>query len=279
MKNKLLRTTFIVFRRLKDPYYQGAAAELGFYLLFSIVPIFTLMFQALSFFEFTKELVDSIRMQFQNNELISIIIKSIGDMNGFGIVFLISALWAASKFEFSLIRMANYTYGIDRVGAKGYISTRVRAIITMMALIVAICLGLLVLVYGEMIFQLINVVLEEFLGFALHIDKLVMLLKWPVALVVYGIFIAANYSVLPRERIPLRETVPGSIFASVGIIIVSVVYYVYFNNFASFNMIYGSFAAVVALLLWFYILGYILVLGMVINAVWFGKGDRLTQVI
>lgn len=272
MRNKIRRTGFVVFRRFRDPYYQGAAAELAFYLLFSIVPMITLLFYILSVSDMTVELVEMISRQFAKNELISSILDAIGDMSGgMSLAFIIPAIWAASKFEFSLIRMANYTYGFGGGSAAGYIKARVRAIVTIAGLILAIGLGLIILVYGDMLIKGINIVISQFLGAELHIDMISGLLKWPVALIIYGVFIAVNYSFLPMERVPIRKTIPGSIFASAGIIIVTIVYYIYFNNFSEFNMIYGSFAAVVALLLWFYFLGYVMVLGMLINAVWFDE--------
>ncbi|MBR5228720.1 MAG: YihY/virulence factor BrkB family protein [Firmicutes bacterium] len=270
MKSKMARTSFIVLNRLKDPYYQGAAAELGFYLLFSIVPIITLLFHFLSVTDTTVELVRSISQEFAKNELVSTVLEAIGDMNGgISIAFLIPALWAASKFEFSLMRMADYTYGFGDRNAVRFIKNRLRAIVTIAGLIIAICLGLIVLVYGDMLFHLLNVFLDQYLGLALHIDQILKVLKWPLAMLIYVVFIAINYSILPMERIPFKKTIPGSIFAASGFIIVSVGYYAYFYNFSKFNMIYGSFAAVVALLLWFYLIGFIMVVGMLINAAWY----------
>lgn len=270
MKSKMARTSFIVLRRLKDPYYQGAGAELGFYLLFSIVPIITLLFHFLSVTDTTVEIVRNISAEFAKNQLVSTIMDAISGMNGgISIAFLVPALWAASKFEFSLMRMANYTYGYGGRNAVIFIKNRVRAIITMAALIIAICLGLIILVYGDMLLEVLNMFMSEYLGLQLYIDQIFSFLKWPMALGIYVVFIAANYSILPMERVPFKKAVPGSIFAAAGIIIVSVGYYIYFENFSKFNMIYGSFAAVVALLLWFYLIGFIMVVGMLINAAWY----------
>ena len=38
-----------LIKRLQDPYYQGAAAEMGFYFIFSIVPIITILTQILGY--------------------------------------------------------------------------------------------------------------------------------------------------------------------------------------------------------------------------------------
>ena len=37
-----------LIQRLQDPYYHGAAAEMGFYFIFSIVPIITILTQILT---------------------------------------------------------------------------------------------------------------------------------------------------------------------------------------------------------------------------------------
>jgi membrane protein len=97
-------------------------------------------------------------------------------------------------------------------------------------------------------------------------------LKWPIGLVVYWFFLAVVYKLLPGKRISIKHTIPGSLFAAAGIIIITAGYSIYLKHFSSFNVVYGSMGAVIALLFWFYLVGYILVLGMVINSVWFDEG-------
>ena len=47
-----LRNMFILgFKQLQDPYYQGFAAQIAFYLLLSIVPIILLVTQILGVFD------------------------------------------------------------------------------------------------------------------------------------------------------------------------------------------------------------------------------------
>ena len=74
-----------------------------------------------------------------------------------------------------------------------------------------------------------------------------MLLPWPIIFVIYFLFIAVNYSILPcTVRFPLRHTLPGSLFASVGIILSSLGYQIYFSYFSNLNLIYGSLGALIA---------------------------------
>ena len=88
-------------------------------------------------------------------------------------------------------------------------------------------------------------------------------------LAVYGMFLSVTYKLLPGKRISIKHTLPGSIFSAVGIVVITAVYSVYLKYFSNFNVVYGSLGAVIALLLWFYLVSYILMLGMVINAAWF----------
>ena len=50
MVKKVFYKTMTLITRLQDPYYHGAAAELGFYFIFSIVPIITILTQILGYF-------------------------------------------------------------------------------------------------------------------------------------------------------------------------------------------------------------------------------------
>ena len=47
----------MVLRQIQDPYYQGFAAQISFYLILSIVPIFILIAQVLGLFDISMETV------------------------------------------------------------------------------------------------------------------------------------------------------------------------------------------------------------------------------
>lgn len=83
-----------------------------------------------------------------------------------------------------------------------------------------------------------------------------------VGLVTLGLFYryGPNH---PEERPPWIT--PGSLLASALWATVSLGFSYYLANFNSYNRIYGSIGAVVALLMWFYLLAYVVLLGGVVN--------------
>lgn len=264
--------TIRTIRRLREPYYQGTAAEMGFYFIFSIIPLLTLMLQMLNFFDLTGRLYDSMFIRFEGNEMATYVLSAVQSALGsasFSVAFIIVALWGASKIIFSMIRMANYTYRVGDVKRNSYVRSRIRSIVTVAMLILMIVATLVVIVYGNSLVRLANAVLQEFLNITFNADWLFSMLRWPVVLAVYCLFLVVTYKLLPGKRIPFRHTVPGSVFAAVGIVVITAGYSVYLKYFSNFNVVYGSLGAVIALLLWFYFVSYILMLGMVINAAWF----------
>lgn len=272
MKRKLFYVTIRTIRRLRDPYYQGAAAEMGFYFIFSIIPLLTLMLQMLTFFDLTERLYESMFLRFEGNEMATYVLSAVQDAlsNGsFSVAFILVALWGASKIIFSMIRMANYTYRVGDVKRNSYVRSRVRSVVTVAMLILMIVATLVVFVYGNSLVRLANAVLQEFLNITFNADWLFSALRWPIALAIYGMFLAVTYKLLPGKRIEIKHTVPGSVFAAVGIVVITAGYSIYLKYFSNFNVVYGSLGAVIALLLWFYLVSYILMLGMVINAAWF----------
>lgn len=276
MKRKLFYVTIKTIRRLRDPYYQGAAAEMGFYFIFSIIPLLTLMLQTLSLFDLSDRLYDSVFERFEGRDMVIDVLSAVKDAlgsGGFSLTFIIVTLWAASKIVFSMIRMANYTYRLDSRKKNGYVRSRFRAVLTVIMLIFMVAATLVVYVYGNALVKLANAVLHEFLNIQFSADWLFSALRWPVALAVYAAFLAVMYKLLPGKRISIKHTAPGSLFAALGIVVITGGYSVYLKYFSNLNVVYGSLGAVIALLLWFYLISYILILGMVINAVWFEKDD------
>ena len=96
---------FIVgFRQIQDPYYHGFAAQISFYLMLSVVPIFLLLVQILGLFDISTETALGIIEQYTGNRM-SGLINSLFEFNyiGFGnVVFLVIALWAGSRASFAI---------------------------------------------------------------------------------------------------------------------------------------------------------------------------------
>ena len=69
----------------------------------------------------------------------------------------------------------------------------------------------------------------------------------------------------PDKPIPSRNVNYGAIFTSLGWVIITTIYSFYINNYANYSVIYGGLANLVILLLWFYLLAYIFVVGLALN--------------
>ena len=275
-RRKFLVTGLKTFQRLQDPYYQGKAAELGFYFIIAIVPVMTLLLQVVNRLDVAKIAYDRFLEAYGHHAVVNNIVSAFtGAHSGsISIVFLLVTLWSASKLEFSLIRMSNYTYHIvDENGFIGYFKARFRAIVTLTMLLVILIMSLVALVYGNMLIDMVSDVLGSFDFFWTRL--LGSMLRWPLALFLYWLFLAINYMMTPNETLRLKEVLPGSLFAAAGILVATIAYYIYFRFFSHLNLVYGSLAAIIALLLWFYWLGYILVVGTVVNASWIDRGEEM----
>ena len=94
------------FKQLQDPYYQGFAAQIAFYLLLSMVPIVLLITQILGVFDISVSSALELVEQYTGKQISSIIesmfaFSSVGYVN---IVFIVIALWAGSRASFAIMR-------------------------------------------------------------------------------------------------------------------------------------------------------------------------------
>lgn len=256
------------FKQFQDPYYQGFAAQISFYLVLSIVPVFLLITQILGFFNISLESAMGLIEQYTGKEMSSMIrglfaFSSVGFGN---IVFLVIALWAGSRASFAIMRITNYTLTEGRSTGKGFLSERLRAIRTMAVTVVTIVFSLVILAYGKLIIEAVIAALG--LSAAIFVDNIWMWLRWLLGLGLYFLMVSYHYYILPTERVAFRKVLPGSIFASVGMLLVTYCYSKYTNTLADYDVLYGALSSVVAIMFWFYFLAWVLCLGVLCNKVW-----------
>ncbi len=91
--------------------------------------------------------------------------------------------------------------------------------------------------------------------------------RWAVTLGLVACWIWVFYRIGPKREHPERAVMfPGLILAMTVWITASVGFSYYLSNFGNYNEVYGSIGAVVALLMWFYLSAYSVLLGGILNA-------------
>jgi len=256
------------FKQLQDPYYHGFAAQISFYLLLSIVPILLLITQILGIFNISLETAFEFIEMYTGKQVTSMFgnlfeFSSVGFGN---IVFVVIALWAASRASFSIMRISNYTMTDGKSTGKNYFAERFRAIRTMIITIFTIVFSLIILVYGKLILAMIVGALG--LSEMIYVDSVWLWLRWILGFALYFLMLSYNYYLMPTEKVQYRKIIPGSLFAAVGLLLVTIVYSKYTTSFADYDVLYGALSSVVGILFWFYLLAWVICLGVLFNKLW-----------
>lgn len=250
---------------MQDPYYQGVAAQVAFFFMLSIVPTLILVSQLLSLINISLEEIND----YFNIGIAPDIISDLREMlklnklTSTNIALFIAAIWAASRLQFTLMRVSNYTISEGRDPGT-FLRDRGRSIITMIITILAMVVVIVVLVYGQLIIKF----LSEYWSFLNSFTKVWTYLRWPAAWALYLLLISFNYYVLPHQRGKFRSVLPGGIFCAVGMLLVTMLYSYYTEVAVSNNILYGSMASFAALMIWFYLISWVIILGIFFNKVW-----------
>ena len=73
------------------------------------------------------------------------------------------------------------------------------------------------------------------------------------------------YSRMPATNLPSREVLPGSITATIGIMVASIAYLIYIRYFFRLDAIFGALTSIIVLILWFFMMSFMLVFGIIVN--------------
>jgi membrane protein len=289
-------------KKIIDPFYAGGAAEVAFFLLLSLVPTTILLAQLLHLFTMSMSALEELLAVYLREDILDVIMPlfQYNPSGAFSVVLLILALWAGSKALFSLMRISNYAYK-GGLGYKspllGYIRERIRAITTIVLVLLTLIFALNILVFGEVIVRVVLSYLNDFLEQEYKFSEVWYTVRWIIAFGLYFFMVLAIYYMLPNRKSDFsryivkglwqtvrnilkawwenskavfRMILPGSVFASLGMLLATWLYSYYMRYVSSynFNILYGSLNSIVLLLIWFYVLSFILIIGIQLNAAW-----------
>jgi membrane protein len=186
-------------------------------------------------------------------------ITSKGDATlGFGaIIGLLTALWSSNQAMKALVDALNVVYGEHEERSFLY-----RTVLTLSFTVAGILFILLAM--GSVV--VLPIVLN-FVGLGDTAETLLSLARWPVMLVVVGLFLAAIYRFGPDRDTPKWRWVTwGSTVAAFGWLAVSGGFSYYVTNFGNYNETYGSLGAVIGFMTWIWISSSVVLVGAELDA-------------
>ena len=253
-----------VISLIKRPEMRILPGNLAFFFVMSLIPIVALIGVIASKFSISFDSIkEGIKITVPGGvgNFISGIINGQGFTFNIG-VFFASAFLLASNGMHSIIIASNEIYKIKQ---KDFLTRRLKAVLMTIILVEVLFFLLAIPVFGDTIFSFFreNLENETLVDFFYRIYKL---LKYPISLAIIYFNIKLIYVIAPDEEIGSVTTTKGSIFTTVSWIIASEVYSFYLDTFTKYDLFYGSVSNILILLLWVYVLSYIFVLGLIINA-------------
>jgi membrane protein len=167
------------------------------------------------------------------------------------------ALWSANAGMKSLFEAMNVAYG----------ETEKRSFVWLNLISMALTLGAMVVLIVFMIAIAVVPAAIAILGLEGAGAWLVSLLRWPIILVAAAAALAVVYRYGPSRTHPQwRWVTPGSVLASVGWVVASMLLSWYVSNFADYNETYGTLGAAIGLMMWFWISALVVLVGAELNA-------------
>ena len=259
---RFLKIAFHLWRQFDDQYYAGFAAQIAYFFFMASVPMLIVLTQVLGIFDVSMDFIREwleVHLSTEMSSFLKGLFTSASSTAVTNLFMIILALWASSSLAFSLSRLTTYTLSYGRYRFS-FFTERLKAIPIAAGSILAVAVTLVGYVYGEIIARR---VLQN-----TYIEGLISGLRTPILAMMFFIVILANYYLLPRIRVPIRAVLPGAVVATIGIMIVTWFYSLYISKATNYNLLYGAFSNIVAMMLWFYLISWVLCIGMMFNKSW-----------
>ena len=177
-----------------------------------------------------------------------------------GIHLLVGSLitfWSAATGTKSVLSALNVAYNVDE--QRSFFRFQAVALGMTLAAMLGAVLGIAVLVFFPVVI--------DFVGLEAHAAALIHVAGVAMVLAFVAISIAVLYRVGPsRVRKGGQRIVAGTIVATVLWLVASALLTFYVANLSSFGATYGSLAAVVGVMLWFWVTVYAVLVGAELNA-------------
>ncbi len=183
--------------------------------------------------------------------------KSIEALSWSLIISIVLSLWSSNKAASAIFTGVNIAYH-ETDNRNLFLRTGITLLFTLGTIIIGIIAIALVLAFPAFI--------DKF-GLPALLQNILALIRWVFLAAIVYIVLRILYKIAPDRTNPGFKLVnAGAIFATIVWLTGSMLFTLYINNFGSYDKTYGSIAAVVILMLWFFLTGFIIIAGAELNS-------------
>ena len=173
---------------------------------------------------------------------------------------LLGAVWSSSAALVSIISALNRAYDIDE--GRPWWKVRLVAIGLTVGLSVFVLTSLTLVIAGPALAD----ALAQRVGLGAAFVWTWTIVQWPVAFVLIAVALGLVYYFAPDADQDWVWVTPGALLATSVWLLASLLFRVYVVSYGNYQATYGALGGVVALLLWMYLTGLVIVMGAEVNA-------------
>ena len=246
----------------------GMAAQIAYYMLLSVIPFFIFVLSIISRLSVGEALapllLDALREQMPleaANFIVDIVLRVLPTQSSeTTVVSFVVALWGSSMAVGALITTINRAYNLRP--RRNIVIQKLMSILLVLVLSAVLMVALLILLFGPQVTQ----ETFEFLRLASETNTFWTSMRLPLAALLAFAALCILYYYAPEARQRFVHILPGAVTATVLWLVASAGFRLFVRNFGNYNATYGSLAAVEILLAFFWLTGFIFLLGAEINA-------------
>lgn len=260
----LYRRVREIMVQMNDAYVGVFSAQAAFFMILSFFPFFMFLLTLVQYLPITESMLMKTFTDILPKAINSTVILIISEIYSKGTTTITSltaliALWSASKGFLGLVRGLNSVYHIKET--RNYIKLRLISAVYTLIFTVLLIITLLLLVFGNRIYNMLDVYYPAIKDIALFVISLRAILS----ITILTLFFLLMFIFIPNRKTKILRELPGALVAAAGWMIFSFGFSYYIDNMSGFSSTYGSLTAIILLMLWVYFCMYILFVGAQIN--------------
>lgn len=256
------------FRQIQKDNVAGLSAQLAYYFFLAIFPGLIFLIALATYFplgDMTGQVSEWLQPVLPPTALdvITEQMSRLGGRQNTGLlsIGLLGAIWAASAALAATMDALNRAYDIEE--SRPIWKTRGIAILLTIGVTLFVLVSFTLVMAGP---ELASWIAAQF-GLGEVFTWAWWILQWPLVFVLIATGISLVYYFAPDADQEWAWITPGSLVATILWLLGSLALRFYVTNFGSYEETYGTVGAVILLLLWFYLSGFVLLVGAEISAV------------